>query len=74
MLIPFDRFGNNPNLCSNGDSCPSRKNKSKSMIAVYIAVPIAVLAVIGILTLVVFFYMRRKRGDTLALTQINRSP
>jgi hypothetical protein len=44
------------------------------MIAVYIAVPIAVLAVIGILTLVVFFYMRRKRGDTLALTQINRSP
>jgi len=63
LIVPFNRYGNNPNLCSNSDSCQSAKKKSNSMLAVYIAVPVVVFVVVGTLALL-FFFMRGKKLDT----------
>ncbi|RLM98492.1 hypothetical protein C2845_PM06G00130 [Panicum miliaceum] len=57
------RYGNNPNLCSKGDSCQSGKKKSNSMLVLYIAVPIVVFVVVGTLALL-FFFMRRKKAKS----------
>ncbi|KAF6991219.1 hypothetical protein CFC21_008328 [Triticum aestivum] len=56
------RNGKNPNLCSNGTSCEPTKKKSKSMLAVYIAVPILAVVVIGGLA-VLLLIMRKKQGS-----------
>lgn len=60
LIVLFNRYGDNPNLCSNGNSCHSAKKKSNSMLAVYIAVPVVVLVVVGTLALL-FFFMRGKK-------------
>ncbi|CAN6341323.1 unnamed protein product [Urochloa humidicola] len=56
------RYGNNPNLCSNGNSCQTTRGKSK--LAIYIAVPVVLVVVIvsAVLVLLWFFLRRRKRG------------
>ncbi|PUZ65099.1 hypothetical protein GQ55_3G196200 [Panicum hallii var. hallii] len=57
------RYGDNPNLCSKGDSCETGKKKSNSMLVLYIAVPIVVFVVVGTLALL-FFFMRRKKAKS----------
>ncbi|KAL5230992.1 hypothetical protein ABZP36_029768 [Zizania latifolia] len=57
------RYGNNPNLCSNSSSCQPTPKKSKSMLAVYVAVPVVV---IGALAALLFFFMRKKKGSFFA--------
>ncbi|EEE64420.1 hypothetical protein OsJ_19264 [Oryza sativa Japonica Group] len=53
------RYGNNPNLCTNGNSCQPPKNKSK--LAIYIVVPIVlVLAIVSVTTLL-YCLLRRKK-------------
>jgi hypothetical protein len=63
LIVPFNRYGNNPNLCSNGNSCHAAKKESNSMLAVYIVVPVVVFVVVGTLA-VLFFFMRGKKVDT----------
>ncbi|XP_004961442.2 putative leucine-rich repeat receptor-like protein kinase At2g19210 [Setaria italica] len=57
------QYGNNPNLCTDAESCKPPKGKSKH--AVYIAVPVVLIVVIGLLAALFFCFMRRKRqGST----------
>ncbi|KAK3138222.1 hypothetical protein QOZ80_5AG0366030 [Eleusine coracana subsp. coracana] len=68
------RYENNPNLCSNGDSCQTGKGKSK--LAVYISIPVVLLSVIGLLAALVFCLLRRKKqglGNTIVKPQ-NETP
>ena len=58
MLLGFDRYGDNPSLCSNGDSCQLTRKKSN---AVYIAVPIVAFVVVATLVLLLCL-LRRKKG------------
>ncbi|XP_062231938.1 putative leucine-rich repeat receptor-like protein kinase At2g19210 [Phragmites australis] len=53
------RYGNNPNLCTNADSCQTAKGKSK--LAVYISVPVVLVVVIGLLAALLFCLLRRKK-------------
>ncbi|KAF8725795.1 hypothetical protein HU200_020354 [Digitaria exilis] len=56
-------YGNNPNLCTNVDSCkPPIKRKSK--LAIYIVVPVVLVAVIvSVVGLVILFLRRKRQGD-----------
>ncbi|KAI5019605.1 hypothetical protein ZWY2020_044493 [Hordeum vulgare] len=65
------RYGNNPNLCSNGNSCQPPKKKSSSMIAVYVAVPI--FAVLVVVLLSVLCMRRRKQGTTNSIRPQNEA-
>ncbi|KAL5203400.1 hypothetical protein ABZP36_014352 [Zizania latifolia] len=57
------RYGNNPNLCTNGDSCQPAKNKSK--LAIYVAVPVVLVLVIVSVTILLFCLLRQKKqGST----------
>ncbi|CAL4894507.1 unnamed protein product [Urochloa decumbens] len=57
------QYGNNPDLCTNADSCKPPKGKSKH--AIYIAVPVVLVVVIGLLAALFFCFMRRrKKGST----------
>ncbi|RLN28628.1 putative leucine-rich repeat receptor-like protein kinase [Panicum miliaceum] len=58
------RYGDNPNLCTNADSCHTVKGKSK--LAVYIAVPVVLVVVIGLLVALLFYFLmrRKKQGST----------
>ncbi|KAG8086153.1 hypothetical protein GUJ93_ZPchr0010g8644 [Zizania palustris] len=56
------RYGNNPNLCSNSSSCQPTPKKSKSTLAVYVAVPVVV---IGALAVLLFFLIRKNNGEIL---------
>jgi hypothetical protein len=57
------RYGNNPDLCTNADSCKPPKGKSK--LAVYIAVPVVLVVVIVSVVAVLFLFLRRKKqGST----------
>ncbi|PVH62115.1 hypothetical protein PAHAL_3G207500 [Panicum hallii] len=58
------RYGNNPNLCTNADSCHTVKEKSK--LAVYIAVPVVLVVVIGLLVALLFYFLmsRKQQGPT----------
>lgn len=58
------RYGSNPNLCTNGDSCQPPKKKKSSKVAVYVAVPIAVLLVIVLLSVLLLCMLRRRQGTT----------
>uniref|UniRef100_A0A0D9WIU9 non-specific serine/threonine protein kinase n=1 Tax=Leersia perrieri TaxID=77586 RepID=A0A0D9WIU9_9ORYZ len=51
------RYGNNPNLCTNGNSCQLAKRKNK--LVIYIVVPI-VLAVVIVSVAVTFYCLRRR--------------
>lgn len=56
------RYGNNPSLCSNGNSCQTTRRKSK--LAIYIAVPVVLVVVTAsVVLLLCFLLKRRKRGD-----------
>ncbi|KAF0927289.1 hypothetical protein E2562_031493, partial [Oryza meyeriana var. granulata] len=57
------RYGNNPNLCSNSSSCQLPQKKSNSMLAVYVAVPIVVIAALAVLLL--FFIRKNKTKGTV---------
>ncbi|RCV16858.1 hypothetical protein SETIT_3G172100v2 [Setaria italica] len=54
------RYGDNPNLCSNGDSCQLTRKKIN---AVYIAVPIVILVVIAALVLLLWLLRRKKENS-----------
>jgi hypothetical protein len=59
----FYRYGNNPNLCSNGNSCQTTKGKSK--LGIYIAVPVVlVVAIVSVVVLLFGLLRREKRGGT----------
>ncbi|KAF0927288.1 hypothetical protein E2562_031492 [Oryza meyeriana var. granulata] len=53
------RYGNNPNLCTNGSSCQLAKRKNK--LVIYIVVPIALVVVIVSIAVIVFCQLRRGR-------------
>ncbi|KAK1668892.1 hypothetical protein QYE76_057051 [Lolium multiflorum] len=52
------RHGNNPNLCTSGNSCKVAA-KRKSKVAIYIVVPVLVIVVIVSVALVAFCLLRR---------------
>ncbi|KAF8715745.1 hypothetical protein HU200_026690 [Digitaria exilis] len=59
------RYGDNPNLCSNGNSCQMAKRKS--MLAIYIAIPVVlVVVIVSVAVLLLCFCRRNKQGDTSA--------
>uniref|UniRef100_A0ACD5TER0 Uncharacterized protein n=1 Tax=Avena sativa TaxID=4498 RepID=A0ACD5TER0_AVESA len=58
------RFGNNPNLCSNGDSCQPPKKKKKSKVVIYVVVPIVAVLVIVLLSVLLYCMLRRKKATT----------
>ncbi|KAM0861514.1 hypothetical protein ACQ4PT_045840 [Festuca glaucescens] len=60
------RYGKNPNLCDNNSSCQPTGKKKNHMLAVYIAVPIAAVLVIGALIALLIFRVRKKKGPTRA--------
>uniref|UniRef100_A0A0D9WIV1 Protein kinase domain-containing protein n=1 Tax=Leersia perrieri TaxID=77586 RepID=A0A0D9WIV1_9ORYZ len=53
------RYGNNPNLCTNGNSCQPAKKKSK--LAIYIVVPIVLVVVIILVATLICCLLRRKK-------------
>ncbi|RLN28627.1 putative leucine-rich repeat receptor-like protein kinase [Panicum miliaceum] len=56
-------YGDNPNLCSNGNSCQTTKTKSK--LAIYIAVPVVlVVVIVSVAVLLLCFCRRKKQGPT----------
>ncbi|KAK3135031.1 hypothetical protein QOZ80_5BG0413760 [Eleusine coracana subsp. coracana] len=55
------RYGDNPNLCSNGNSCQIKKKKSNN--AIYIAVPIVAFVLVGTLVLLLRL-MRKKKAKS----------
>uniref|UniRef100_A0A452ZLR3 Malectin-like domain-containing protein n=2 Tax=Aegilops tauschii subsp. strangulata TaxID=200361 RepID=A0A452ZLR3_AEGTS len=59
------RYNNNPELCSNGNSCVPPKKKSNSMVPVYVAIPIVVVLVILLLLVLLICMRRRRQGERL---------
>jgi hypothetical protein len=60
----FDRYGKNADFCGNGSSCQLTTKRRKSMLAVYIAVPILVVLVTGLLAVILLLRKRKKQGET----------
>ncbi|KAF6991205.1 hypothetical protein CFC21_008316 [Triticum aestivum] len=58
------RYGNNTNLCSNGNSCQPPKKTSSSMVAVYVAIPIFLVLMVVLLAVLLLCMRRRKQGTT----------
>ncbi|KAF8727330.1 hypothetical protein HU200_018932 [Digitaria exilis] len=56
------RYGNNTNLCSNGNSCQITRGKSK--LAIYIAVPIVLVVVIVLVIVLFYWFLRRQKRGT----------
>ncbi|XP_066363107.1 putative leucine-rich repeat receptor-like protein kinase At2g19210 isoform X2 [Miscanthus floridulus] len=54
-------YADNPNLCTNGDSCQTEKGKCK--LAIYVAVPMALVVVALTVLLCCLLLRRNKRGD-----------
>ncbi|KAL6618903.1 hypothetical protein ACP70R_034042 [Stipagrostis hirtigluma subsp. patula] len=57
------RYGTNPNLCTNADSCRTAKRKSK--LAVYIAIAVLLVFVIISVVVLLLCLLRRKNGATV---------
>ncbi|KAK3135034.1 hypothetical protein QOZ80_5BG0413800 [Eleusine coracana subsp. coracana] len=62
-------FGNNPNLCTDADSCPTQTmegKRSKSKLAIFIVLPITLVVVIVSVAVLVFCLPRwkNKQGST----------
>ncbi|KAL6851760.1 hypothetical protein ACP4OV_020324 [Aristida adscensionis] len=57
------RYGNNPNLCTNPDTCPTVKTKNK--LAVYISVPVVLVLVIVSGVMLVLWWLRLKRQGSM---------
>ena len=58
------RYGNNPSLCSNGNSCQTTKRKSKLAIYIAIAVVLVVVVLVSVVLLLCFIQKQKKQGDT----------
>ncbi|KAF8727327.1 hypothetical protein HU200_018929 [Digitaria exilis] len=58
------RYDNNPNLCTNTDSCKPPKRKSK--LAIYIVVPVVLVVVIISVVALLFLILRRKRQGSMS--------
>ncbi|XP_039800173.1 putative leucine-rich repeat receptor-like protein kinase At2g19210 [Panicum virgatum] len=57
------RYGDNPNLCTDGKSCQTTKTKSK--LAIYIAVPVVlVVVIVSVVVVLLCFCRRKKRGPS----------
>ncbi|GJM89516.1 hypothetical protein PR202_ga05717 [Eleusine coracana subsp. coracana] len=54
-------YGDNPNLCSNGNSCQIKKKKNNN--AIYVAVPIVAFVLVGTLVLLLRL-MRKKKAKS----------
>lgn len=59
------RYGNNPNLCTNENSCQPTKTKRNSKRAIYIAVPVVLLVVIVSVTVLLLCLLKRKRHGSM---------
>ncbi|TVU20516.1 hypothetical protein EJB05_36728, partial [Eragrostis curvula] len=68
-------YGNNPNLCTNIDSCQTSKGK-KSKLAIYIATPLVlVVVIVSAAVLLCCILRRQKRGpSTNAVKPQNETP
>uniref|UniRef100_A0A0A8YSR4 Protein kinase domain-containing protein n=1 Tax=Arundo donax TaxID=35708 RepID=A0A0A8YSR4_ARUDO len=59
------RYGNNPNLCTNANSCQTTAKGKVSKLAVYIAAPVVlVLVIISVVVLLLWLLRRKKQGST----------
>ncbi|KAK1699299.1 hypothetical protein QYE76_015996 [Lolium multiflorum] len=56
------RFGNNPDLCSNGESCQPQNKKKTSKVALYVVVPIVAVLVIVLLLVLLICILKKKKG------------
>ncbi|KAI4964975.1 hypothetical protein ZWY2020_057719, partial [Hordeum vulgare] len=63
------RHGNNPNLCTDGNSC-QLGTKRKSKLAIYVAVPVLVIVVIVSVALLVLFFLRQTEPATRNRTAV----
>ncbi|KAF2948173.1 hypothetical protein DAI22_01g016800 [Oryza sativa Japonica Group] len=54
------RYGNNPNLCINGNSCKAAKKKSK--LAIYTVIPAVLVVLIASVTTLFCLLRRKKQG------------
>ncbi|VAH09503.1 unnamed protein product [Triticum turgidum subsp. durum] len=56
------RYGNNPNLCTNGNSCqlPAKRNNK---LAIYIAVPTVLAVIVSVILLLICLLKRKKQGS-----------
>ncbi|KAL6620562.1 hypothetical protein ACP70R_035701 [Stipagrostis hirtigluma subsp. patula] len=58
------RHDNNPNLCTDANSCQTTKGKSK--LAIYIAVPVVLVVAIVSVIVLLFCLLRRKKQGTMS--------
>nr|CAB3460129.1 unnamed protein product [Digitaria exilis] len=66
-------YGNNPNLCTNVDSCkPPIKKKSK--LTIYIVAPVVLVAVIVSVVALLFLFLRRRRQGSTSSTNNTVKP
>ncbi|XP_047044151.1 putative leucine-rich repeat receptor-like protein kinase At2g19210 [Lolium rigidum] len=56
------RFGNNPDLCSNGESCQPPNKKKTSKVAIYVVVPIVAVLVFVLLLVLLICILKKKKG------------
>ncbi|XP_047045454.1 putative leucine-rich repeat receptor-like protein kinase At2g19210 [Lolium rigidum] len=56
------RYGDNPKLCNNGNSCQPLKKKTRSMLIVYVVVPILAVLLIVLLSVLLLCIRRRKQA------------
>ncbi|XP_047044152.1 probable LRR receptor-like protein kinase At1g51890 [Lolium rigidum] len=66
------RYGNNPNICSDGNSCQILEKKKSSMVAIYVTVPIVALMVIVLLVVLLMCMRRKQRATSKHLMPRNR--
>lgn len=75
ILFPVTcRYGDNPNLCANADSCQTQTpegKRSKSNLAIFIGVPVALVAVIISVAVVAFCFLRQKKRGYTSLTNFS---
>ncbi|GJN14990.1 hypothetical protein PR202_gb01874 [Eleusine coracana subsp. coracana] len=65
------RYGDNPSLCTNANSCQTQKTKGKSMLAIYIAIPAVVVAVVISAVVLLVFLLRRKKQGSITTNTLN---
>ncbi|VAH98088.1 unnamed protein product [Triticum turgidum subsp. durum] len=61
LIIKYD---NNPNLCTNRDSCQPAQKNSRSMVAVYVVGTVVAVLLIVLLLVLLLFLRRRMHGTT----------
>ncbi|KAL6851619.1 hypothetical protein ACP4OV_020183 [Aristida adscensionis] len=58
------RYGNNPSLCTNANSCKTAKGSSK--LAIYIAIPVVLVVVIVSAVVLLLYLLRRRKQGTMS--------